>query len=60
MLNTIKQTNKQNRWISLTPVTLVSSSNKTDRHDITDILLIVAVSFIGGGPGENHRLVASH
>jgi len=28
-----------NRWFS--PVTLVSSTNKTDRHDMTDILLKV-------------------
>jgi hypothetical protein len=26
-------------WFS--PVTLVSSTNKTDRHDITEILIIV-------------------
>ena len=32
------------RWFS--PGTLVSSSNKTDRHDITEILLIVALSTI--------------
>jgi hypothetical protein len=49
--------------------TPVFSTNKTDCHDITEILLkqyfsyIVAVSFIGGenwSTGENHRTVASH
>ena len=30
------------RWLS--PGTLVSSTNKTDRHNITDILLKVALS----------------
>ena len=32
------------RWLS--PVTLVSSTNKTDRHDITEILLKVALNTI--------------
>jgi hypothetical protein len=32
------------RWLS--PGTLVSSTNKTDRHDITEILLKVALSTI--------------
>jgi len=32
------------RWFSLGP--LVSSTNKTDRHDITEILLIVTLSTI--------------
>jgi hypothetical protein len=32
------------RWFS--PGTLVSSTNKTDRHDITEILLKVALNTI--------------
>jgi hypothetical protein len=32
------------RWFS--PGTLVSSTNKTDRHDITEILLKVALNII--------------
>jgi hypothetical protein len=32
------------RWFS--PDTLVSSTNKTDRHDITEILLKVALNTI--------------
>jgi len=32
------------RWFS--PVTLVSSTNKTDRHDITEIVLKVALNTI--------------
>ena len=32
------------RWFS--PSTLVSSSNKTDRHDVTGILLILALNTI--------------
>jgi hypothetical protein len=30
------------RWLS--PVTMVSSTNKTDRHDITEILLNMALT----------------
>jgi hypothetical protein len=41
------------RWFS--PVTLVSSTNKTDSHNITEILLKVALNI-----SENHRPIASH
>jgi hypothetical protein len=34
----------EGRWFS--PVTLVSPTNKTDRHDITEILLKVALNII--------------
>jgi len=36
-------------WVS--PGTLVSSTNKTDRHDITEILLKVGLNFI-----NHHKL----
>jgi len=35
------------------PGTPVSSTNKTDRHDITEILLKVAVSTINPNPSMN-------
>ena len=34
------------RWFSLGTLDLVSSTNKTDRHDITEILLKVALNSI--------------
>jgi hypothetical protein len=60
-------------WFS--PGTPVSSTNKTDCHDIAEILLKVALNTINpnlftknndliitltGVPGENHRPIASH
>jgi hypothetical protein len=50
------------QWFSVgTPV---SPTNKTDRHDITEILLKVALNTINqtttGVPTENHWPVASH
>jgi hypothetical protein len=43
------------RWFS--PGTLISSTNKTDRHDITKILLKVALSTIYQTKPTNHILV---
>ena len=43
-LNPVCQWQAPGRWFS--PGTLVSSINKTDRHDITEILLKVALSTI--------------
>jgi hypothetical protein len=82
-------TSIKGRWFSPGPP--VSATNKTDSHDITEILLKVALNTIKqtnkgkfskiqvtenityneirqidcqlaetGGPGENHRPVASH
>jgi len=43
-------------WFS--PGTPVSSNNKTDRHDITEILLKVALNAINQSNGSNHFLTA--
>jgi len=45
------------RWFS--PGTLVSSTNKTDRHDITEILLKVALHTINHQPGTGYLSGAS-
>jgi hypothetical protein len=36
------------------PGTLVSSANKTDRHDITEILLKMTLSTINSNPSDLH------
>jgi hypothetical protein len=43
-----------------TPVTSVSSTNKTDRHDITEILLKVALNTIAPPPAMdvNYTLIS--
>jgi hypothetical protein len=41
---------RQGRWFS--PSTPVSSTNKTDRHDITEILLEVALNTIKSKPNQ--------
>jgi hypothetical protein len=43
-------------WFS--PGTPVSSNNKTDSHDITEILLKVALNAINQPNGSNHFLTA--
>jgi hypothetical protein len=40
------------------PGTVLSSANKTDRHDITEILLKVALSNISLNPNLNRKIVA--
>ena len=51
----IKFVSDAGSWFS--PGTLVSSNNKTDRHDIhvTEILLKVALNIIGGGSQRKWR-----
>jgi hypothetical protein len=44
------------RWFS--PGTTVSSTNKTDHHDITEILLKVALNTIK--PNQNQRMFSLH
>jgi hypothetical protein len=39
-----RQLRATGRWFS--PVTLISSTNKTDRHDITELLLKAALNTI--------------
>jgi hypothetical protein len=46
------------RWFF--PGTPVSPPNETDRHDITEILLKVALNTITQVQRENHRPAASH
>ena len=44
MIKFVSDLRQVGRWLS--PGTLVSSTNKADRHDITEILLKVAISTI--------------
>jgi len=45
-------------WFS--PGTLVSFTNKTDRHDITEILLKVALNTIKLNPNNKNKIAARH
>ena len=45
------------QWFS--PGTLVSSTNKTDRHDTTEILLKVVLNNININPKPNHKFIGS-
>ena len=47
-------------WIRDSLGTPVSATNKTDRHDITDILLNVALNTINPSPDFRAFIVLSH